>query len=370
MLFTLFVQIPRGAHPSTWDLYRKNINEAKRYFTCFDGSGIIDIKYINDNYKDCDDGSDEPGTPASNNGTFYCMNKGNSPKEILKWSVYDGICDCCDGSDEEGNQRAKCPYTCRDVVSEVDSYIKKFEKIYREGMKIGKKLTDKSNRIIADAKNYIQNNANYQIQLNSSYNLAKSEFESKYKQKKSQHSSNTLEKFIHSIYHFTFGEKSRNNFWQIIDEWKINNMKYNLAQVTNKLEESKNITETTDRVKPFLSVGKNPILVEGYKLTILGEFKSKFNNLGRFDRYEDKKLIYENGDSCFVISAPRRTEISTHCWSSTILTNIKEKSTCFFTADLASPIFCNDEEIDLLRLKSIEELEEIEKEFNNYVPTI
>jgi len=35
--------------------------QAAENFTCFDGLKTIDFKYINDNYCDCPDGSDEPG---------------------------------------------------------------------------------------------------------------------------------------------------------------------------------------------------------------------------------------------------------------------------------------------------------------------
>lgn len=66
-----------------------------------------------------------PGTPACNNGSFYCVNRGYEPKRIRSAFVDDGFCgtlfgcpradrshtcttDCCDGSDE----RTGCQDTC------------------------------------------------------------------------------------------------------------------------------------------------------------------------------------------------------------------------------------------------------------------
>ena len=39
-------------------------------FRCLDGKQIFPQSYINDNFCDCDDGSDEPGTSACDNGRF------------------------------------------------------------------------------------------------------------------------------------------------------------------------------------------------------------------------------------------------------------------------------------------------------------
>ena len=75
------------------------------------------VARVNDDYCDCSDGSDEPGTAACDveNDLFYCRDGG----ELVHHSVVgDGICDCCDGSDEQSQPAVPCPYSCRVVVKE------------------------------------------------------------------------------------------------------------------------------------------------------------------------------------------------------------------------------------------------------------
>ena len=95
-------------------LLRKSFYDPARDFTCLDGSETIPFSLVNDDYCDCADGSDEPGTSACPNGMFYCINKGHKPLELLSSRVNDGICDCCDGSDEYDSS-AKCSNTCDEM---------------------------------------------------------------------------------------------------------------------------------------------------------------------------------------------------------------------------------------------------------------
>lgn len=45
---------------------------------------IHSLSQVNDDYCDCPDGSDEPGTSAcSDNGRFYCANVGHRPMSLL-----------------------------------------------------------------------------------------------------------------------------------------------------------------------------------------------------------------------------------------------------------------------------------------------
>ena len=63
----------------------------------------IPISKVNDDYCDCQDGSDEYLTSACSHlpsVRFLCENKGYLPSLLHTSKVDDGICDCCDGSDE------------------------------------------------------------------------------------------------------------------------------------------------------------------------------------------------------------------------------------------------------------------------------
>ena len=81
-------------------------------FVCDGGAVSLDFSRVNDDYCDCADGADEPGTSACSNGSFHCRNRGHQPLNVPSSRVGDGVCDCCDGSDER--RGATCPDRCRE----------------------------------------------------------------------------------------------------------------------------------------------------------------------------------------------------------------------------------------------------------------
>ncbi|KAI9703530.1 MAG: hypothetical protein M1820_005834 [Bogoriella megaspora] len=130
---------PRGVGPEFAKFYKDKIT-----FTCISSPHIkLPVARINDDYCDCPDGSDEPGTSACSSISslspptvlgdisaenlnsslslpgYYCKNKGHQPSYLPFTNVNDGVCDyelCCDGSDEwAGVGKTKCEDKCREI---------------------------------------------------------------------------------------------------------------------------------------------------------------------------------------------------------------------------------------------------------------
>eukprot|EP01065_Artemidia_motanka_P021422 TRINITY_DN2559_c0_g1_i1.p2 TRINITY_DN2559_c0_g1~~TRINITY_DN2559_c0_g1_i1.p2 ORF type:complete len:666 (+),score=298.20 TRINITY_DN2559_c0_g1_i1:96-2000(+) len=99
--------VPRGVPPDAAARYAGD-------FRCGDGGA----GKVNDDYCDCADGSDEPGTSAcagvGAGAKFWCANEGHKAESIVTSRVNDGICDCCDGSDE-----AATTVGCKNICVEV-----------------------------------------------------------------------------------------------------------------------------------------------------------------------------------------------------------------------------------------------------------
>lgn len=121
----------KGVAPEDQHLYQP---DSEGFFSCVSDPSIkIPISRVNDDYCDCPDGSDEPGTSACSNGKFYCV---GSKQYIPSKLVGDGACDydvCCDGSDE-------APGVCEDRCAQVQAKREAEEAAHREFLAAGSSL--------------------------------------------------------------------------------------------------------------------------------------------------------------------------------------------------------------------------------------
>lgn len=154
-----------------WNLVGK-FYKATDSFKCISNPSVtLDIAKLNDDFCDCPDGSDEPGTSACsylsdlspstlsdvsiNNSAktlalpgFYCKNKGHQPSYVPFLSVNDGVCDydlCCDGSDEWAKVGG---LSCENKCKEIGKEWKKNEEMRQKVLGAAQK---KRKELVADA---------------------------------------------------------------------------------------------------------------------------------------------------------------------------------------------------------------------------
>ncbi|XP_067320139.1 glucosidase 2 subunit beta [Anolis sagrei] len=134
------VKRPRGVSLTNHHFY-----DESKPFTCLDGSATIPFDRVNDDYCDCKDGTDEPGTAACPNGRFHCSNAGYRPQYIPSSRINDGICDCCDATDEY-NSGIVCENTCKEMGRKEREALKQKAEVAREGFEIKKALMEEASK--------------------------------------------------------------------------------------------------------------------------------------------------------------------------------------------------------------------------------
>ncbi|CAI0384634.1 unnamed protein product [Linum tenue] len=123
----------------------------KETIKCRNGSRKFTKAQLNDDFCDCLDGTDEPGTSACPEGKFYCRNVGHLPTSLYSSMVNDGICDCCDGSDEYDG-KVKCRNTCWEAGKKARDKLQKLIDMYREGVTIRKREVEQAKEAISKDK--------------------------------------------------------------------------------------------------------------------------------------------------------------------------------------------------------------------------
>ena len=153
-------------------------------FTCISNPSIkIPFSAVNDDYCDCPDGSDEPGTSACSHLSrlspwtssdhpagegadrtpalpgFYCPNKGHRPAYIAFNRVNDGVCDydiCCDGSDEWARVGGiKCENRCKEIGKEWRKMEEQRQKSLTAALRKKKELVAEAGRLTKEIEDRI-----------------------------------------------------------------------------------------------------------------------------------------------------------------------------------------------------------------------
>lgn len=165
----------RGVNPEEANLYVAKENQT---FTCIHSKKQIPFSNVNDDYCDCDDNTDEPGTSACD-GKFYCTKQFPNQALVVLPSnrVNDGICDCCDGSDEWKNtgppegavpaDRSKLPISYAPCVDKCEKIIQT-KKDDEEIQQLGKRLKISyinAARNIPDKNNYGPEGVFYKLSI-------------------------------------------------------------------------------------------------------------------------------------------------------------------------------------------------------------
>ncbi|KAJ3426288.1 glucosidase 2 subunit beta [Anaeramoeba flamelloides] len=240
-------------------------------FTCLDNSKTIPKSYVNDNYCDCEDGSDEPGTSACPKGNFYCHNEGLLSKLIPSSRVNDGICDCCSGEDEVSG-KVKCTNTCKELYLDQISDQLKEQEIQEEGYKLRLEIQKETN----EKKQYLQE----QIEITKE-EYEKAEQESEKMSEKQQ----VCEKWIYAQ------KKNRKKVLKKMIQERL----------VSKNMETANSEEKND--KDFCFLHKDPKIKK-----ITKEFKNLFFGASKKELEDLKKKIIREKSSMFTEKRNKKTE--------------------------------------------------------------
>lgn len=393
IFFFIFLSTPRrpiGSHPNTWKLYKSHINKTTGTFTCFDNKKIIKISQINDNYVDCDDGSDEPGTSAFKEGTFYCRNEGAEPKEIPKWSVGDGICDCCDGSDEIYNtNHVECQITCGKVKFTRQQLVDILTYKYKKGMerkgylqewgshyfdeherykifyKRALEIYDKflayiQKKLLNDVNNNSTHNKEVQKKPESEFSKSMKLFRIVEENHKTNKKNPLFISFLYKLHQLTFHPKNSNLVFK--SEFKkafVNDMIYMRHILLDPYNANVRFLEIAlENGNESLALTDEVTYKDDYSIAFMGEIKLDEVLIASFKKKIDDVLIYE-GEKCPNSDKNITFKLSLICYSGNKLLKAVQLNECEHEGILATPAVCTQENIEKLKDYDFKELKRL-----------
>eukprot|EP01129_Flabellula_baltica_P013872 TRINITY_DN652_c0_g2_i1.p1 TRINITY_DN652_c0_g2~~TRINITY_DN652_c0_g2_i1.p1 ORF type:complete len:366 (+),score=55.05 TRINITY_DN652_c0_g2_i1:410-1507(+) len=339
--FVLSHKHDHGINPSQLFLYQGD------HFVC-DGGVLISIESVNDDYCDCQDGSDEPGTSACKEGVFYCRNEGFYPESIYASLVNDGVCDCCDGSDEY--LTGLCPNTCQAlgreekiVLQQKVSDIKEALRIKREGVeKILSDVSVNDDRIKEITSEIESLNADLEsIKLMDGY-IEQKYSKNSYKLIRSDGIWNNIKRVVkypfESVYYY---------FYPTVMH-RYNAVKEKILSLEKEIEDL-NFLSKVDFGDNY---SYSPLYQQHFTLS-LDKYKYHFHPfqkvlqdstvLGKSFSWVDDTyttMLFENGQHCWNHGA-RSSKANMICGKTNKILDVKETNRCEYELNFQTPYACN-----------------------------
>uniref|UniRef100_A0A8C2X2I7 Glucosidase 2 subunit beta n=1 Tax=Cyclopterus lumpus TaxID=8103 RepID=A0A8C2X2I7_CYCLU len=359
----------------------KRFYRQRKSFLCIHGSKIIPFEQVNDDYCDCDDGSDEPGTSACPRGRFYCTNLGFRPHYIPSSRVNDGICDCCDASDEY-NSHAHCQNTCWNLGQRERAYVAGQMRTLDEGLQLKQQLIEEGLLLWRENRELQQVAEDLQIKLEE-HRRKKHKADRLKEQtlKGLQAGDSSLFKRQNSTVISTFQLLDSNNDGSITvdevqakvalvhdeervlsedeavallgggDQMDLTKFQHTLWDILTKGDSVK-VNYGPDWEFLFLNSQCYKLNVYGYTYTLcpFNQVTQKSTagtevSLGRWGmwaatpKHQYSQMVYENGEPCWQ-GGSRSTTVTLTCGTETALLSVKEPSKCQYIMDFQTPVAC------------------------------
>lgn len=330
-----------GVPPSKQELYQPTVDSSgKKTWHCLsDPSIVLSYDQINDDYCDCPDGSDEPGTnacPYNPGQKFYCENSGHIPGYIENFKLNDGVCDydiCCDGSDEY--LTLKCPSKCVEVHEQFVKY-----KITAD--KDNERALAKRLKLLAKAQAEKQRVMNKLVETKGK--LEQKQEELKQLQNEGTVGGNGIKQYVLGFI------KSNEPSEDAEDE---NGRREEIERLESEIKSLQSDISIYEENLAF-DFGKDDIFraVIGtvitanlgeyqYSLDFLGLVSQDSTNIGRFSGFKNGHLMYTGGAQCW--NGPRRSaEVELICGSENRLLSVGEPEKCKYLFRATSPLLCEE----------------------------